>query len=203
MLLKEGWRLSGSFIYLDVKNLFVEIYISCCVMSQQANITAARLWTVFAKAHRALSAHVEDSVARHGLCLSDFMALEALLHKGPLTVGEIGTRVLLASGSMTAAVDRLEKMGLVNRVFTEKDRRARVIHLTPRGRRLVQTVFESHSQDLEALMAVLDRAERTELYGLLKKLGLAAAAAPRGEPKSFLSNRSKGRKANNVTDSEK
>ncbi|HTA84964.1 MAG TPA: MarR family transcriptional regulator, partial [Silvibacterium sp.] len=119
---------------------------------------------------------------RHGLCLSDFMALEALLHKGPLTVGEIGTRVLLASGSMTAAVDRLEKMGLVNRVFTEKDRRARVIHLTPRGRRLVQTVFESHSQDLEGLMVVLDRAERTELYGLLKKLGLAAAAAPRGEP---------------------
>lgn len=192
MLLKEGWRLPCFFIYLDAKNLSVEIYILCYVMSQQANITAARLWTVFAKAHRALVAHVEDSVARHGLCLSDFMALEALLHKGPLTIGEIGTRVLLASGSMTAAVDRLEKMGLVNRVFTEKDRRARVIHLTPRGRRLVQTVFESHSQDLEGLMAVLDRVERTELYGLLKKLGLAAAAAPRGEPKSFLSNRSKG-----------
>ena len=64
-------------------------------MSQQQPITAAKLWLVFAKAHRALSAHVEESVAGHGLCLSDFMALEALLHKGPLTVGEIGARVLL------------------------------------------------------------------------------------------------------------
>ncbi|HEX3472385.1 MAG TPA: MarR family transcriptional regulator [Silvibacterium sp.] len=172
-------------------------------MGQHANIPAARLWTVFAKAHRALSAHVEDSVARHRLCLSDFMALEALLHKGPLTVGEIGNRVLLTSGSMTAAVDRLEKMGLVRREFTEKDRRARVIHLTQRGRRLVKTVFEAHSQDLEALMAVLDDDERTELYRLLKKLGFAAAAAPREEQKRFLSNRSKGRKTNNVTDSEK
>lgn len=146
-------------------------------MSQSKDIPAAKLWTVFAKAHRSVSAHVEDSVARHGLCLSDFMALEALLHRGPLTIGEIGAKVLLTSGSMTAAVDRLEKMGLVRREFTEKDRRARVIQLTPKGRRLVKKVFDAHSQDLEALMRVLDSAERSELYSLLKKLGLSAAAA--------------------------
>ncbi len=146
-------------------------------MSQPKDIAAAKLWTVFAKAHRSVSAHVEESVARHGLCLSDFMALEALLHKGPLTIGEIGARVLLTSGSMTAAVDRLEKMALVRRELTEKDRRARVIQLTPKGRRLVKTVFDAHSQDLEALMGVLDSAERSELYSLLKKLGLSAAEA--------------------------
>ena len=107
------------------------------------------------------------------------MALEALLHKGALTVGEIGARVLLASGSMTAAVDRLEKLGLVRRELTEKDRRARVIHLTPRGKRLVEKIFEAHTRDLEDLMGVLNSAERGELYTLLKKVGLAAAAAPK------------------------
>src|SRR5271170_1002023 len=115
------------------------------VMSQPTPVTATRLWTVFAKAHRSVSAHVEESVACHGLCLSDFMALEALLHKGPLTIGEIGARVLLTSGSMTAAVDRLKKMGLVRREFTEKDRRARVIQITPKGRRMVKKVFDAHS----------------------------------------------------------
>jgi DNA-binding MarR family transcriptional regulator len=80
---------------------------------------------------------------------------------------------------MTAAVDRLEKMSLVRREFTEKDRRARIIHLTPQGTRLVKKIFAAHSQDLEELMAVLDAGERGQLYGLLKKLGLAAAAAPR------------------------
>ncbi len=145
-------------------------------MSQPKDITAARLWTVFAKAHRAVSRRIDESVARHGLCLSDFMALEVLLHKGPLTIGEIGARVLLTSGSMTAAVDRLEKMALVRRGFTQNDRRARVIHLTPKGRRLAKTVFDAHSQDLEALMGILDSTERSELYRLLKKLGLSAVA---------------------------
>jgi MarR family 2-MHQ and catechol resistance regulon transcriptional repressor len=168
-------------------------------MSQQAQVSAARLWLVFAKAHRALSAHVEESVAKHGLCLSDFMALEALLHKGPLTVGEIGARVLLASGSMTAAVDRLEKLGLVRREFTEKDRRARVIHLTPQGKRLVEKVFQAHERYLEELMAVLDAGERDEFYALLKKVGLAAAAAPKSS--EILS--TKGRKKHNATDTEK
>ncbi len=116
-------------------------------MSQPKDITAARLWTVFAKAHRSVSAHVEESIARHGLCLSDFMALEALLHKGPLTIGEIGARVLLTSGSMTAAVDRLEKRALVRREFTETDRRARVIHLTPKGLRCALTGSRSTDGD--------------------------------------------------------
>jgi MarR family transcriptional regulator, 2-MHQ and catechol-resistance regulon repressor len=168
-------------------------------MAKQPPVNATKLWTVFAKAHRALSAHVEASVARHGLCLSDFMALEALLHKGPLTVGEIGARVLLTSGSMTAAIDRLEKHGLVRREFIEQDRRARVIHLTAKGERLVKAVFDAHSRDLESLMDVLDAGERAQLYELLKKLGLSAAAADRST--DALSHT--GRKRSNAADQKK
>ena len=168
-------------------------------MAKQPPVNAAKLWTVFAKAHRALSVHVEASVARHGLGLSDFMALEALLHKGPLTVGEIGARVLLTSGSMTAAVDRLEKQGLVRREFIEQDRRSRVIHLTAKGQRLVKAVFDAHSRDLESLMGALDSGDRAQLYELLKKLGLSAAAADRKT--NALSHT--GRKRSNAADQEK
>ena len=42
------------------------------------------------------------------MCGSDFAVLEALLHKGPLPINEIGKKVLLTSGSITVAVDRLE-----------------------------------------------------------------------------------------------
>ena len=168
-------------------------------MPKQPPISAAKLWTVFAKAHRALSVHVEASVARHGLCLSDFMALEALLHKGPLTVGEIGVRVLLTSGSMTAAVDRLEKQDMVRRDFAERDRRMRVIHLTAKGERLVKAVFEAHSRDLESLMGALDSSERAELYELLKKLGLSPAAADRNTNALL----HMGRKRNNAADQKK
>jgi MarR family 2-MHQ and catechol resistance regulon transcriptional repressor len=139
------------------------------------NITAPRLWLVIAKSYRVLSLLAERSIANTGLCLTDFVALEALLHKGPLTISEIQDKVRLASGSMTAAVDRLERLGLVVRTSSPSDRRARVIELTVQGKRLATSCFERHAKDLEALMSVLSEREMEQLYGSLKKLGLLAA----------------------------
>jgi MarR family 2-MHQ and catechol resistance regulon transcriptional repressor len=111
------------------------------------------------------------------LGLTDFAALEALLHKGPLTITEIQGKVLLASGSMTAAVDRLEKKGFIKRGPAPSDRRAKVLHLTPEGRRVVEAAFRRHAAELESAMAVLNVTEKRQLYALLKKLGLFAAGA--------------------------
>jgi MarR family 2-MHQ and catechol resistance regulon transcriptional repressor len=117
----------------------------------------------------------ERSIANTGLCLTDFVALEALLHKGPLTISEIQDKVGLASGSMTAAVDRLERLGLVVRNSSPSDRRARVVGLTSLGKRLAASCFERHAQDLELLMSALSQKEKEQLYASLKKLGLLAA----------------------------
>jgi MarR family 2-MHQ and catechol resistance regulon transcriptional repressor len=76
---------------------------------------------------------------------------------------------------MTAAVDRLEKLGLVVRKSSPTDRRARVVHLTGEGKRLAASCFERHAKDLEALMSALSQKEKGHLYGSLKKLGLLAA----------------------------
>jgi len=138
-------------------------------------ITAPKLWWVIARSYHALRLLAERSIANTGLCLTDFAALEALFHKGPLTITEIQDKVMLASGSMTAAIDRLEKMGLVVRKSTAKDRRARVVQLTPEGQLVATASFEKHADDLESLVSVLSDKEKTQLYGSLKKLGLLAA----------------------------
>jgi MarR family 2-MHQ and catechol resistance regulon transcriptional repressor len=145
------------------------------MVTKSDRITAPRLWLVIAKSFRALSLVAEQSIATTGLCLTDFAALEALLHKGPLTITQIQDKVRLASGSMTAAVDRLEKLGLVERKASPIDRRARVVHLTAEGKRLAASSFERHAKDLEALMSALSEKEMEQLYGSLKKLGLLAA----------------------------
>src|SRR5258707_14936017 len=119
-------------------------------MKKSPRITAPRLWLVITKSHRVLSLVAERSIANTGLCLTDFAALEALLHKGPLTITQIQEKVLLASGSMTAAVGRLEKLGLIVRRASPSDRRARVVELTPEGKRLGASCFEQHAKDLEA-----------------------------------------------------
>jgi MarR family 2-MHQ and catechol resistance regulon transcriptional repressor len=147
-------------------------------MKTSAQVLAPRLWLVLSRCYRAMSHVAERSIAEAGLGLSDFAALEALLSKGPLTITEIQSRVLLASGSMTAAVDRLERKGLLIRKATPSDRRAKVLELTPEGKRVVEAAFGRHAAELEAAMAILNGTEKRQLYGLLKKLGLYAAKAP-------------------------
>jgi MarR family transcriptional regulator, 2-MHQ and catechol-resistance regulon repressor len=145
------------------------------MVKKSGHITAPRLWLVIAKSYRALSLVAEQCIANTGLCLTDFAALEALLHKGPLTISQIQEKVMLASGSMTAAVDRLEKLGLVVRKSSPSDRRARVVELTAKGRRLTVSSFQRHAKDLEALMSALSNEEKKQIHGSLKKLGLLAA----------------------------
>ena len=139
-------------------------------------MTAPKLWIVLARCHHALMLLVERDIAGLGLCVSDFMVLEALLHKGPLTISETQSKVLLASGSMTAAVDRVESRGLVVRKAQAGDRRARRIELTPDGRSLIEGAFRTHAEHLENALAVLQEEEKQQVYDSLKKLGRSVAS---------------------------
>jgi MarR family 2-MHQ and catechol resistance regulon transcriptional repressor len=137
---------------------------------------ATRVWIVLWKAARAIEQNAIQSVSALGLGLSDFAVLEVLLHKGPLPVNVIGRKVHLTSGSITAAVDRLESRKLLRRTADPKDRRGRIVQLTGRGRHLIERAFQKHALDMEETMAVLRSEERVELVRLLKKVGMWAAA---------------------------
>ena len=146
-------------------------------MKDSELIGAAKLWLVLARASSAVGTYVERSFGQHGYCLTDFMILEALLHKGPLTISAIGEKVLLASASMTSAIDRLEERGLVDRTLSAEDRRVRLVTLTCEGRRFASRLFADHVDDLEAISGEISQEERRVLYTALKKIGLAARAA--------------------------
>ena len=102
-------------------------------VKSKTDTSGIHLWLVLWKAFRSLEAHAHRHIAELELCLSDFGVLEALLHKGPLTVKELGAKVMLTSGSMTAALDRLGRRGLVERKEDDVDRRVRVVRLTEAG----------------------------------------------------------------------
>src|SRR6185312_5386242 len=92
-----------------------------------------------------------SSIAGLEVGATDFAVLEALLHKGPLPVNEIGKKVLLTSGSITVAIDRLESKGLVERRASGADRRAKIVHLTKPGRELIARVYADHAADMERI----------------------------------------------------
>jgi len=138
--------------------------------------SATHVWLVLWKAAHAIEQNAIRSVSGLGLGLSDFAVLKMLLHKGPQPVNIIGRKILLTSGSITAAVDRLESRDLLRRTSDPSDRRSRIVQLTEKGRNLIERAFQKHAQDMQQTMAVLRSGERAELVRLLKKVGMWAAA---------------------------
>jgi MarR family 2-MHQ and catechol resistance regulon transcriptional repressor len=136
--------------------------------------SGTHLWLVLSKAFDAVRAHAERHIHSLGIGFSDFAVLEVILHKGPTPVNQIGSMVRLTSGSITTAVDRLERKGLVSRCNDPKDRRARVVHLTEPGRKLIGCAFADHEAAMEKAAGGLTPSERAEAVVLLKKLGLHA-----------------------------
>jgi MarR family 2-MHQ and catechol resistance regulon transcriptional repressor len=139
--------------------------------------TGPKLWITLARAYGSLASYVEACVAAEGLCLSDFMVLEVLLHKGPMSISAIGGKVLLANASMTAAVDRLEQKDWVVRQNSETDRRSKTVALTRAGQAFIAELYQRHARDIEAVTGALSGREQAQARKLLKKLGLAAKAA--------------------------
>jgi len=136
--------------------------------------TGTHIRLILWKSAKAVEKLDRQSVARTGLNLTDFAIMEALLHKGPLTINRIGEKVLLTSGSMTAAVNRLENSGLVQRIKDPADGRSFFVHLTKAGRSVIQEAFENHRTRLESAVEILSTEERMDLVRLLKKLGRRA-----------------------------
>src|ERR1700686_5164669 len=138
---------------------------------QMQDMSGVHVWLVLAKTFHSLAAHAKESLnlRETGLGDSDFRVLEVLLSKGPLPVNTIGPKVWLTPGSISIAVDRLEKKRLVKRKNTD-DRRVRLVELTAKGRALIAKTFERHAAAMEKANT-LSKEERALLLQLLKKLG--------------------------------
>jgi MarR family 2-MHQ and catechol resistance regulon transcriptional repressor len=142
--------------------------------SDEADLSGIHVWLVLWKASRAVEAEAQRSIARFGMVQSDFGVLEALLHRGPLSAKQLGAKVLLTSGSVTAAIDRLATRGLVRREDDARDRRACIVQLTAAGRRLIERAFAQHRDEMEQVLEGFSIDERQRLLPLLRQIGRVA-----------------------------
>jgi MarR family transcriptional regulator, 2-MHQ and catechol-resistance regulon repressor len=134
------------------------------------------VWLILMKAFGAIESVAAKSIADSDLCPSDFQILEILLHKGALPVNTIGRKIMLTSGSISTAVDRLEKRKLVRRDPSVDDARVIYVSLTGPGHALIQRIFSRHAQRMEEVFDPLSGQERLLLEELLKKVGRHAEA---------------------------
>jgi MarR family 2-MHQ and catechol resistance regulon transcriptional repressor len=126
------------------------------------------------RAAQSVSSRVESPLSGIGLTVSQFGALEALFHLGPLNQKTLATKILKSTGNITMVVDNLEKRGFAERVRDEKDRRNYSVRVTGKGAELIRSFFPGHVARIVSEMGRLSRAEQDALGRLCKKVGLPA-----------------------------
>src|SRR6266436_2466842 len=135
---------------------------------------ALHAWLIMLKAWQSMSRYVLPTLFEEGLGESDFRVLEVLLHKGPMPVNAIGPKVDLNPGSVSVAVDRLFKKGLVSRVESESDRRVRTVSLTEKGRRVFVPIFRQHAALIKRAFQDVSPEEQRQMEGVLERIARRA-----------------------------
>ena len=137
----------------------------------QKEIRALNAFINFMRAADSVGSRLSRLLAKHGLTTSQFGALEALYHLGPLSQNDLGSKLLKTSGNITMVVDNLEKRALVKRVRSPEDRRSVSVTLTKDGGSLIESIFPQHVGSIVAEFEVLNPGEQEVLRHLCRKLG--------------------------------
>ena len=148
--------------------------------------TSTEAYATLARVGVACMQELERLVAAHAdLPMPAFTVLAVLDGAGgPLTPSQIGERALVASATMTATLDLLERRDWVRRSPNPDDRRSTFVEITADGRATADRLLPAiRTVEREALSA-LTESERRRLTGTLGKVleRLAAIAVEPPQP---------------------
>ena len=150
-----------------------EGFVGTHYRGRPAEVRALDAYIKLTRATSSVASRLAPGLARAGLTPTQLGVLEALLHLGPPGQRTLGAKLLMSGGNITAVVDNLERRGLVRRERRGDDRRNVTVHLTPQGRRLIESAFPAHVREIVEAFSALTAAEQDALGRLTKKLGLS------------------------------
>lgn len=137
---------------------------------------ALKSFVVLMKATRSIQERIKLDMTNYGLNLTEFAVLEVLYHKGQQTVQQICNSILIASGSMTYVIDKLEKKEMLQRKACPEDRRVIHVQLTDQGKEFMDKIFPDHQRVIEDIFEDITHKEKQAMIDILKKIGKKASA---------------------------
>ena len=100
----------------------------------------------------------EEITRRHGMTPLQYQMLLQIRGypgKSRVTVGELAERLQAKHHGVVALVTRCQRAGLVARSVSDRDRRAVLVRLTPRGERALERLARLHRDQLLAIQSRL------------------------------------------------
>ncbi|MEU6713541.1 MarR family transcriptional regulator [Nonomuraea sp. NPDC046802] len=110
-------------------------------------------------AHREINRRFGEALKPLGVTVVQAEAILVLADHEPLTLGELGARLVAEAGNPSRLVDRLHAAGLVRRRPSPDDRRHVELTLTPQGREMAVRVQQARRPLLDWGRGLLDDSE--------------------------------------------
>lgn len=126
-----------------------------------------RLMRLSTRVHQEICSTYE----RHGITEADFDVMATLRRAGDpfeRRATELAEHTMVTSGGLTKRVDRLIRLGYVERRQGDADARERVIGLTTEGKGVLDAAYREHMANEKMMLERFTAEERELLPGLLK-----------------------------------
>lgn len=128
-------------------------------------------------AHRAFSKQLGARIADDGVTIGMWYFLRVLWEEDGLSQRELSRRIGMMEPTTVSAIDTMEKRGFVTRRVDQRDKRRRLVQLTPKGRKLKQKLLPLAydvnlaaaegfgPEEIEVLQGLLSRLKQNMLDG--------------------------------------
>ena len=115
---------------------------------------------------------VKNSVGIMGFAvnMSQLKAMTAFSEDSLLSMGELCKMANIKMPSMTEAIDRFEKEGILDRIRDNEDRRVVKVKMTAKGKKMHKEVLKRRADELTKMFGVLTTEDRTKLVDSLKNV---------------------------------
>lgn len=132
-----------------------------------------RAWVQMVRTVYRIQRRIVTTLAAQDITLPQFDVLATLRFGEGVTQQELAERLLVTKGNVCGVLDRLGRLGWVERRPDPDDRRANRLHLTAAGRRKIDAVLPAHDALVADAMGTFSDADVRSLRRLLDQLGQA------------------------------
>ena len=134
-------------------------------------MTELKIFIGMSRALNKINRATNKVYTKYGLTSAQFAVLEALYHKGDLSVGEVQDKILSTSGTIPVIVKNFEKEGFLEKRNDDKDKRRFILHITQKGRELMDIVYPENEEIIISMMNIWNKEEQEEILKYMKKFG--------------------------------
>ena len=132
--------------------------------------TGRRLLGAYLRAVALAEPLQRELASRYGISLGDLHAVRLLARMGPSPISKYGDELGVPRSTITNLVDRLERVGLVERLPSPTDRRVTLVQLAPAGRKAVEETSPFKESEVGRRLLALDPAGQAALADLLERV---------------------------------